>query len=556
MMDDRLDFDILKNELESIQFTNITFSKRSFSCETKTIDTLVNFECVLPETFPYDFPVVYISKEIYDAFQPLPHINSDLSICTFDKATAVPNFNAPLQLILATLSQARKIIQQGISKENTADFQEEFSSYWSTECTAKAESIFDFSNKPTTLSAYYASQTGKVYLANTKGALNQYLNNIGITKRYLKDYHDCLYLPLSIDIYPPFPNTNIDMYKAISRDKTVSSIYETFLRKRLPGSAFVAFSTTHSNQRCLQLFAHTNVSYSTNGFRKGHIPIELAYLRDTKKNAPIKFLVEDMRQKRLFSRGGVGLMDDIKKIAIIGCGSVGSYITEALCECGISSFVLIDNDSLSAENIARHFCGYEYIGKKKVSAIKDKLCKHNPNILSEAYDENGLLFLQNHLEQLNSCDLIFVATANLPLEHKIVTEICAGAIEKPVVFTWVEPFLSAGHAILINKSQNIFSDLFNEEYIFSDRVVLNGEFFQKRESGCQSTYSPYGAFELKRFIYELLSYLFHENLPKKKSGNYLFSWIGNLHSVEKHGGKISSKWSTATPYSKFIKRID
>ena len=95
-------------------------------------------------------------------------------------------------------------------------------------------------------------QTKKVYLSNRKKELDHYLGNIGIKKRYLNDYHDCLYLPLCINISPPFPNTNYGMYKLIQSDKTVSSAYDKFLKARLPGSAFIAFSMLHSGYRCLQ----------------------------------------------------------------------------------------------------------------------------------------------------------------------------------------------------------------------------------------------------------------------------------------------------------------
>ena len=167
-----------------------------------------------------------------------------------------------------------------------------------------------------------------------------------------------------------------------------------------------------------------------------------------------------------------------------------------------------------------------------------------------------MLFIQNHAAELNSCDLIFVATANLPLEYKIVSEVCAGTITKPVILTWVEPLLAAGHAILLNKPQDIFSSLFDEEYTFSGRVITNGENFQKKEFGCQSTYIPYGAFDLKRFIYEFLSYLLFNNIPKEKKGNYLFTWCGNISEVQKAGGIIAPKWSDASPYSSHIKRVD
>jgi len=558
MMDDLLDFERLHTELEGIGFTDIEIFENTILCKATVGTQTVGLKGILPETFPYELPAIYIDEQSYSNISPLPHVGPDFCICTFDKSTVIPNFKAPAQVVLASFVKAREIIDQGITKRNVEDFQEEFCSYWSTDCVLAAESIVNLPEKPTTISAYYSNQTNKVYLANTKEELDRYLGNIGIKKRYLSHYHACLYLPLEIGISPPFPNSNYGMYKLIHSDRTISVDYDNFLKSRLPGNAYIAFSISqpHSDSRCLQLFVHTKISYSTNGFRKGRVPIELAFLRDTKKVAPVKFLVEDMRQERLFTRGGTGLMSGVAKVAIIGCGSVGSYIVEALSEYGVSSFVFVDNDTLSVENIARHYCGYEYIGKKKATALKEKLCKHNPNITSEVYEENGLLFLQNHVAVLNSCDLIFIATANLALEHKIISEICAGKINKPVILTWVEPLLAGGHAILLNKQQDIFASLFDKEYFFLGRVIENGEKFYKKEFGCQSTYLPYSAFDLKRFIYEFLNYLLFHSIPKKKTGNYLFTWLGNLPAVQDAGAVIASKWIDMLPYSNHIKRID
>lgn len=555
-MDDLLDLNALIRELEGLGFTDISTSENAIFCKSIIYEYAIELSGVLPQTFPFEFPTIYIDEKCYNNISPLPHVNSNFDICIFDKTTAIPDFNAPIQVICASFVQARKIIGQGIAKENIEDFQEEFRSYWIMDCNLASESIFEFSNKPVIISAYYSNQTKKVYLAKDKKGLDQYLGNIGIKKRCISDYHNCLYLPLSIDFNPPFPKTNYSMYKLIHSDKTISKAYDNFLKSCLPGSAFVAFSIPRSGSRCLQLFVHPTMSFSENGFRKGRMPIDLMFLRDRKKAAPIKFLVDDMRQERLFTRGGTGLMSDVTKVAIIGCGAVGGYIAEALSEYGISSFIFVDNDTLSTENIARHYCGYEYVGKKKANALKDRLCKYNPNIMADVYSENGLLFVENHEAELNTCDLIFVATANLTLEYKIVSEMCVGRITKPVILVWVEPFLAAGHAILLNKQQNIFESLFDKEYTFKERVIKNGEAFLKKEFGCQSTYIPYSAFDLKRFIYELLHYLLIDSISKGKKQNYLFTWCGNLAAVQSAGGTISSKWSYASPYSKYIKRID
>lgn len=556
MMEDLLDTEKLCLVLESIGFTNLVMSSDTIICDTKICNQAMKFKCVIPEIFPFDFPAVYIDEESYATIKPLPHVGSDNFICTFDKSSVIPDFKKPAQVIQASLTKARDIIRQGILKENYKDFLKEFQDYWRLECVLQAESICVPSNHPKNIVTYYSEKTGKVYLADSKEELDLYLCNIGIRKRYLKDYCDGLYLPLRTEFCPPFPQNNYDMYRAIRSDKVIAQVYDDFLRSHLPGKAFVSFSISNSDQKCMQLFMHTRIKCPSNGFRKGRMPANVGFSRDTNKEPPIKFLVEDMRQERLFTRGGVGVMEAVKKVAIIGCGSVGSLIAAAIAECGISSFLFVDNDRLSAANIARHYCGHNYIEKNKAAALSDKLCQHNPNISAEVYDENGLKFIKDHLLELNSCDLIIVATASTTLEYRIVSTMCDGLITKPVVLTWVEPLMAAGHALLLNKAQPIFDEFFDAEYTFTGRVLENAGEFQKQEFGCQSTYIPYGAFELKRFIYEMLSYLLANNISKGKVGNYWFAWCGDLIGVQKAGGVLAQQWKGTSSYSNHIKRID
>lgn len=552
MMDDQHKPIDVKLQIEG--FTNIKADKNIISCDCMVEGHIISLRCVLSSIFPYELPTVYIDKILYEKFYPLPHINSDLSICTFDKSTVIPNFKCPDQVILASLVQARLVVRQGIQKENAEDFYDEFNAYWQLECDGTAESFICATNRIQNIKCYFSDT--KVYLAESKELLDIYLANIGIKQRYLKDYYDGIYLPLNINLSPPFPKSNYELFSLIKSDVANFNAYKDFLQSKIPKGAFVAFSLPSESRRYIQLLMHTGISTTVKGFRKGHVPVGIAYLNDNKKSHLLKFSVEDLSQERLFTRGGTGITKGISKVAIIGCGSVGSYMAEALSEYGITSFVLVDNEKLSAENIARHYCGYEYLGTAKASAISSKLRKHNPNICVEVYNENGLSFIEDHLDVLNACDIIIVATASVPLEYRIVEIVNEQKVKSPIVLTWVEPLLAAGHALILNKPQDVFNELFDDNFSFSQKVVANSSDYLMRESGCQSTFVPYAAFALKRYIYTFLDYLVYENIMKGKGGNYLITWCGNLVSVQKRGGRIASCWKNADNHSLHVKRID
>lgn len=150
-----------------------------------------------------------------------------------------------------------------------------------------------------------------------------------------------------------------------------------------------------------------------------------------------------------------------------------------------------------------------------------------------------------------------MATANTPLEYHVIEKLKSISFNKPLVIIWVEPFLLAGHALIINRyDDNIFEKMFDESFGFKNKVVIDGDQYLKKESGCQSTFMPYSAFSLKQFIYSFLNYLINENIAKNKDGNYHVTWIGNINSVSELGVKFSDKYMQERPYEIVIKRFD
>lgn len=544
----------LFDNLEKSGFTHIQILNNNIICHFQLKDTDIELSCVLSECFPYELPTIYINPESYKHFAPLPHVNHDLSICTFNRAICIPNFLFPVQVIAAALLQAKKTICEGVLSNNHNEFFSEIDAYWQIESSQYADSIINANDTIKMVNLFLGSQ--KAYIADTKQDLDRYLSNVEITKRYQKHYYDCLYLPLSIKIIPPFPSTNLELLKLFQTDQSIYQAYKVFIQKRISKGAFILTSTPNQEGKCLQLWWQTPASISVPGFRKGRVPANIAYLYDSRQKPIVKYVVANMRQERLFFRGGEGMCSLISKCSLIGCGSIGGYLAEALAEYGLEHFVLNDNDTLFAENIARHLCGYNYVGKRKAGAVSAALKKHNPNISTEVFDENGITFLENHHSIINNCDCIFVATAYTPLEYRAVELFNNKVITKPLIILWVEPYLAAGHAIIIQKPQDIFKELFDDDYVFRKKVIKNYSDFSKKESGCQSTFIPYSAFRLKRFLYTFLDFLVKDVFEKQKVGNYLFTWCGDLSQISSFGGTLEDDWVTTENFSSHITRID
>jgi len=62
-----------------------------------------------------------------------------------------------------------------------------------------------------------------------------------------------------------------------------------------------------------------------------------------------------------------------KRVAVLGCGSVGSIASWCLASAGVCDLVLADKDRLSADNVRRHIGGRNSIGQKKTKLVADFL---------------------------------------------------------------------------------------------------------------------------------------------------------------------------------------
>ncbi|MGX2974026.1 HesA/MoeB/ThiF family protein, partial [Ursidibacter arcticus] len=63
-----------------------------------------------------------------------------------------------------------------------------------------------------------------------------------------------------------------------------------------------------------------------------------------------------------------------KKVAILGCGAIGSHIAEILVRAGVLNFILVDYKIVSENHLARHlFVRQHDMGKYKADVLKNYL---------------------------------------------------------------------------------------------------------------------------------------------------------------------------------------
>jgi sulfur-carrier protein adenylyltransferase/sulfurtransferase len=106
-----------------------------------------------------------------------------------------------------------------------------------------------------------------------------------------------------------------------------------------------------------------------------------------------------------------------RKVAIIGCGSMGSKIATTLARSGVGEFYLVDDDILLPENLVRNDLDWREVALHKVDALADKLEYVQPGTLCKRYrrslgGQESSTNIENLIEVLANCDLIVDATAD------------------------------------------------------------------------------------------------------------------------------------------------
>lgn len=74
------------------------------------------------------------------------------------------------------------------------------------------------------------------------------------------------------------------------------------------------------------------------------------------------------------------IFDPVKArpVAILGCGSIGSFAAETLAKMGFQTFHLYDGDIVGEENIGCQRFGHKHVGMTKVDALKEILISTAP----------------------------------------------------------------------------------------------------------------------------------------------------------------------------------
>ncbi len=75
------------------------------------------------------------------------------------------------------------------------------------------------------------------------------------------------------------------------------------------------------------------------------------------------------------------------RVAVFGCGGVGSYVTEALARAGVGSITVVDGDEVSVTNLNRQLIAtVDTLGRPKAQVQRERILSINPDCRVTAHN--------------------------------------------------------------------------------------------------------------------------------------------------------------------------
>lgn len=181
----------------------------------------------------------------------------------------------------------------------------------------------------------------------------------------------------------------------------------------------------------------------------------------------------------LGSRGHMEVTRELN-VVIIGLGAIGSAIAEMLIRGGLENIVLIDGDTVEAENLTRHTLTLNEEGMNKATAIASRLNSASPQASVSSIDINLNPRNSQCREAIEQADLVIDCTANYEVlaeihefswkDTAILVSVSIGLYGKRVYI-----YSSLGWSFSFREFKRVLDPLIDEDYQAHPDFVLPHE---------------------------------------------------------------------------------
>ncbi len=484
-------------------FEQIENCKKKYIVEYSGNIQLENYEKIdLIISFSTDFPLTMPDIFVVNNNKFRAHVGTEGKICLFDSSAILIKQDMAAQLVIDCFDQAVKILNIHPGSETyNKEVCREFDSYWLSIQNKMVYSSLDtkdikYAEVPIVMSH------GISIVGNTKDEVEVILrNNFGLIPDKDDFKRTCLVIRIRagssmIPLSKQFKWSVIRRYIVENTSSSVRRQFKKFLDKKV--KYYV---------RYIILAYPSDEGHILFGFR-----IKFNNSRYLKIGCNQMCRVENVFVERidfeyLTMRGGAMSELKDKRVLLLGCGSIGGYIANNLCQAGIMNIDILDNDLFKTENVHRHWLGFDSISPKKYG-YKADLVKEKLEVMYPYADIDPLNYIDRSAQKfisdekrLGQYDLIISALGEPTINLEINRILNDYNLDVPFVCCFNEPYGVGGHVISINIDNKSCLQCLYTDVISSDLVQFRGSFvapeqnFKKNLSGCSGAFVPYSCLD-------------------------------------------------------------
>lgn len=325
----------------------------------------------------------------------MPHIDVLGNLCYFAPGSVTLDRYDPATAVLQCINQATAIMDR-IAMDPSyrdSDIQNEFPAHW--EYGQKAvpwEVLLGHTDDKDKFANYFvieSSEKKRVLISNDQDEANRLATSLGATIR--SSMYRCWIFKTAI--IPAVPE---------AMPKTVKELF-TWLRiwdKKLSDSIQQVLSEPdYLSFKYVSFAIDTPVGWIGFGFDLDHMKrkgyrrspnLYRQYLHNKGGGTPLFRLSINKVSSQFVHSRNLNYKDLYnKRIAIVGCGAIGSFVAHAMLRLGagtgkLGGLKLIDPDTMGPENLGRHILGYPSLFQQKAKALAVDLRRQFPHSHVEA----------------------------------------------------------------------------------------------------------------------------------------------------------------------------
>lgn len=508
-------------------FSALTKSKQFYVKDFETTEGV--FKIALIFTYdPYtSLPLAYIlDKPAHLEDVLLPHVNHGWFLCYVQALEADWNPNNLVALYKTVDNQIQFTLNNSIKSINDVQVEKvelegEFSAYWKPESYVYALSSFwDLHDRFSTLTLNKTLHEPKtkesvLYHSKTENEHQKWL-----TQRKLIEIETQKLYTYVIKVRPNRlsgvnwpPKNSRELFKWLSTvDHNAKALLTKYFVQKQFKHYLILFEIEKQdtlgivlelNKQAVQLSTYANTKKTG---KKGGRVVQTSKISEVlsgkyafNKFQRISFTKADQNTilSRNQSRPDIGDLSS-KRIAVIGCGTIGGFVSELLIRSGAGiaggRLDLWDFDEYGPHNFGRHTLNSSDFGKNKALALQDRLIT-STHLKTNIHGYDSQFILKEKF--LSVYDMIIDATGRGPIAKRLAYLLRKiDSVKKPILIHGFNDGYGRASKVFIDYSGGCINCLLSNPSFYRNGEDIRFEPFAKLKEtkvSCGSTYTPYDA---------------------------------------------------------------